>query len=144
MGRDWCRNRKKREVILGMTVSDLFEHMFRFFTSEVKVCRLACRRREKGLFKPFWGVLQCLMCQGCDCTCSSPAQQSTSSCSKILSHAALMVGFLSKGCLKSRVICNVSPALQDLKNEISQFIIYFMFKKLIYYTFGLPLNSSVS
>lgn len=53
------------------------------------------------------------------------------------SHAALMVGFLSKGCLKSRVICHVFSALQDLKKDISQFTIYFMFKSLIYYIFEL-------
>ena len=59
-------------------------------------------------------------------------------------HAALMVGFLSKGCLKTRAICNVFPALQGLKKEISQFTIYFTFKKRIYYTFELSLSSLVS
>lgn len=112
----------KREVVLDMTVSVSLCTCSGFFTSEVKFCRLACRRRERD-FSNLCGEFfsSGCVCQGCDCTCSSPAEQTTSSCSKILSHAALMVGFLSKGCLKSRVICDVFPALQDLKKEISQF-----------------------
>lgn len=122
----------------------LWAHVQVFSHQRLRFAGWLAEEERKDFSNLFGEFSSACMCQGCDCTCSSPAQQSTSSCSKILSHAALMVGFLSKGCLKSRVICNVSPALQDLKNEISQFTIYFMFKKLIYYTFGLPLNSSVS
>lgn len=127
----------KREVMLDMTVRDLSVHMF-FSHQRLDFADLLAEeetRKFSNLCGEFFSSAS--VCQGRDYTFSSPAEKSTFGCSKILSHAALMVGFLSKGCLKSRVICNAFPALQDLKKEISQFTIYFMFKNLIYYIFEL-------